>query len=548
MRSFFSIFDTPLWRATVAAPPVSEKLPSQPRRLPATISRAYAAARNTRGTYGFGSSGNTSADEELSSSLTQLRARSRQMVRDSSYAKRAKVVVVNNVIGSGVGMQAQVMSTRGELSEAVNSAIEQEWCDWCCAENCHTGGKLHFHDLERAAKGQVFETGEVIIRKHYAAFGSSRVPLALELIEPERLADGIGQSGAMDPGNEIRLGVEVDGRFGRPVAYWIRQKHPGDIRVQGGGQTDRIERVPAEDIFHLYIIDRWPQTRGEPWLHTAARKLDDMNEYSQAEVTAARTSAMVFGTIKTPQPESPIANDEEDDGTKVMDIEPGMIQELSPGEELDFHNPNRPNVNLDPFMRYMLREVAAGCGPSYESISRDYSQSNYSSSRLALLEDRDLWKVFQLWWIRNFRMPLHKVWLRQAVMARAIQAVPVGAYAADMRRYEAVLFKPRGWSWIDPTKEVNAYKEAIKAGLTTATDVIAQTADGRDIEDVAKTAQREKQLWADHGVVVDTDVAAERAAKAPAQAPAAPPSDGQDGNEDDQSRARRVVAFKRDAG
>ncbi|MGA0920517.1 MAG: phage portal protein, partial [Gemmatimonadaceae bacterium] len=38
--------------------------------------------------------------------------------------------------------------------------------------------------------------------------------------------------------------------------------------------------------------------------------------------------------------------------------------------------------------------MASGIGVSYESISRDYSQSNYSSSRLALLEDHDLYKAF----------------------------------------------------------------------------------------------------------------------------------------------------------
>ena len=48
--------------------------------------------------------------------------------------------------------------------------------------------------------------------------------------------------------------------------------------------------------------------------------------------------------------------------------------------------------------------LAAGCGPSYESLSRDYSQSNYSSSRLSLLDDRDLWRVLQQWWLRRSTM------------------------------------------------------------------------------------------------------------------------------------------------
>jgi lambda family phage portal protein len=487
-------------------------------------SRMYAAARGSRTTSGLGSSGNSSADAELASSLTRLRASSRQMVRDSSYAKRARLIVVNNVIGSGMGMQAQVTTTRDELATRVNDSIEATWCEWASAENCHTGGALHFHDLERAAMGQVFEAGEVLIRKHYQRFGDSRIPLGLELIEPERLADEFTSPGALVTEGEVRMGVEVDS-FGRAIAYWIRERHPGDIRVRVG-TTDRYERVPASDIFHLRIVDRWPQTRGEPWLHTVLRKLDEMNEYTGSEVSAARAASYYFATIKTPSGDT-LPDEEEEDGSQVMAIEPLTIQQLNPGEELEFHNPNRPNTALDPFMRHMLREVAAGCGTSYESLSRDYSQSNYSSSRLALLDDRDLYKTVQQWWIRNFRHPLHKVWLQQAVLSGAVQGVPASAYASDVARYEAVLFKPRGWSWIDPTKEVEAYKEAIKAGLTSASDVIAATADGRDIEDVVNALKRDRELFKAAGVEVDTDVAAERAAKA-TPAPAPKPSEPDD--------------------
>jgi lambda family phage portal protein len=464
----------------------------------------YAAARGTLTTSGFGSGGNTSADAELSTSLANLRARSRQIVRDSGYGKRARLIVVNNVIGCGVGMQAQVMTTRGDMNARINQAIEDAWCSWTEADQCHTGGALHFHDLERASVGQVFEAGECIIRMHYRPFGRSRVPLALELVEPERLPLDGTSPGALAPGNEMRLGIECDG-FGRAIAYWIRQRHPGDIRAVSGA-SDRYERVPASDIFHLRIIDRWPQTRGEPWMHTAVRKLDEMNEYTGSEVSAARASSYYFATITTPEDDRPHVDEEDDDGLGSMNIEPLTVQELKPGEELNFHTPNRPNASLDPFMRHMLREVAAGCGVSYESLSRDYSQSNYSSSRLALLDDRDMWKVVQQWWIRNFRRPLHRIWLQQAVLVGAIPALPPQTYAADMARYEAVLFKPRGWSWVDPTKEVAAYKEAIKAGLTTITDVVAATAGGQDIEDVIATRSRELQMLKEAGIEVDTTV------------------------------------------
>jgi len=493
-RPRLSAFD----RAVVKAVRENSKAAKPPgRALVAYDQRMYQAAKASRLTAGWATS-TSSADSELVSSLTSLRNRSRALVRDAAYAKRAKVIVQNNVIGSGIGMQAQVMSTRDELREDVNDAIEEAWKEWCCAESCHTGGTLHFADFERALMGQVFEAGEVFVRKHPQRFGGSEIPFALELIEAERIVDEFTSPvppGPASPGAMVKMGVEVD-RYGRPRAYWIRRRHPGELRFIAG-ETDKVERVPADQIMHLRLVDRWPQTRGEPWLHAVARKLNDMDGYSEAEIIAARGAASYVFTIETPDDNSPLSGQEAsgaDAGaavSKELVVEPGMGVRMAPGEEWKTHAPNRPNTALDPFMRYMIREFAAGVNVSYESVSRDYSQSNYSSSRLALLDDRDVWKMLQQWWIRSFREPIHKEWLRTAVLSEAIAGVRIGEYAVDPKKFEAVLFKPRGWGWIDPTKEVEAYKEAVKAGFTTVSDVIAATGGGQDIEDVMRQRRRE---------------------------------------------------------
>lgn len=525
---------------------VRPPMAARPVSAAAAGMRQYAAARNTRNTLGFGGS-TTSADTELQASLTALRNRSRQMVRDSGYARRARNLVVNNVIGAGVGMQAQVMSSRDRLRTNVNDSIEQAWREWCAADSCHTGGVLHFGDLERAAMAQVFETGECLIRAHEMAMGASPVPLALELIEAERIADSIAEPGAVSPDAELRMGWEVDRRFGRPLACWVRRRHPGDLRGTTGG--DLCERVPASQLFHLKITLRWPQTRGEPWLHATVRKLDDMAETTQLEMTAARGSAAYFATIYSEDAQP--ADDEEEDGTQVMQLDPLTIRKLPPGDRLDFHAPNRPNSQLDPFLRMMLREAAASTDLSYASLSGDYSQTNYSSSRLSLLDDRDVWRALQQWWIRSFRMPLHKMWLARAVMVRAVD-LPVGEYALNLAKFEAVKFKPRGWSWVDPTKEVNAYKEGVRGGMSTLTDVIAATGEGRDIEDFIATRKRELQLLAEAGIEVDTTVVPGMApAAAGGQArPAAQPSEDDKDDEDpprQQGGAERVVALNRAA-
>lgn len=507
----------------------------------AVSTRRYASAAGSR-LHSWGSALNSSADAELSQSLTALRTRSRKLMRDSPYAKRARVVIVNNVVGSGVGMQAQVMTTRGELSARINSDIEEAWRLWSRADNCHTGGAMAFSDFERACMSEVVTAGEVFIRKHYRSFGDSKVPLGLEMIEAERVADEF--SYPQPESQSTRLGIERDA-FGRPIAYYVRTVHPGEIRLPLG-QDVKLERVPAQDILHLRIVDRWPMTRGEPWLHAVISKLDHMDEYSASELTAARMSANFFATLETDGGDpNPMASVEDAAGQRSLNIEPGVIEQLPPGESLKFHTPDRPNTALDPFLRYMLREVAAGVGVSYESLSRDYSQSNYSSSRLALLDDRDLWRVLQQWYVRSFREPLLRDWMQAAVLSRAISSIPIESYAPDPEKFLGVTWKLRGWHWVDPTKEVTAYKEAVKAGFTTVSAVIAQTAGGVDVEDVIAERKRELEMFEAADIDLDTTV---EEPEEPAEAseppgPTAAQLEMQD-EEDDEAKPARIVSLR----
>jgi lambda family phage portal protein len=379
--------------------------------------------------------------------------------------------------------------------------------------------------LERAAMGHVFEAGEVLFREHLQPFGGSRIPYALELIEAERLCDEMSTPYSAEPGNEIRLGVEVD-RYYRAVAYHLRARHGSELRWMGS--QDRVTRVPADQIIHLRIVDRWPQSRGEPWMHTAITRMNDMDGYSEAEILRARAQAVRMGIIETPEGAESFAEQQED-GSYEMELEPNVVGRLNPGEKWIDSNPSAPNPNMDPFMRYMLREIGSGMGVSYASLSGDYSQSNYSSSRLALLDDRDLWRFYQCWFIDEFRTRIHRRWLTQAVIAGAIPSLSPEQYFANIENYQAVKFKPRGWSWIDPPAEVDAFKEAVKAGFTTRTDIIASTAGGQDIEDIDETRERELAEAKELGLEYDTDPAVYMAdakeAEAKAKAAARPPPD-----------------------
>jgi lambda family phage portal protein len=383
---------------------------------------------------------------------------------------------------------------------------------------------------------EVFTAGEVIIRKHRTPFGRGRIPLALELIEAERIADDFeikAPSGA-----QVTMGIEHDD-FGRPVAYYIHRIHPNEMRLTPGRKADNIVRVPADDIIHLKITDRWPQMRGEPWLHAAISRLNQLGEFEEAALVASRIGASKLGFFENPEGDiNALSDGTEADGTPNTTVEAGEFTQLPPGYKFSSWDPAYPEANFDPFVTACLRGIASGVGVSYESLSRDYSRSNYSSSRLSLLDDRDLWRTLQAWWIRSFRDPLHREWLQAGVLSGAIAGIDMMEYAASPAKYEAVKFKPRGWGWVDPAKEVAAYKEAERAGYITKTDVIANTAGGMDIEDVIAARRRELDMLAEADLTTDTTSE---------PAPAATPADPDDDDEDQATPPARLFALNKES-
>lgn len=508
-----NVLESPLFKARIAewnAESLAAQHAADEARKSARIStarvnfgaqqRQYAAAKSSRLRADWNPT-DSSADAELVQGLTSMRARSRALIRDTSFATRAQQLFQNNVIGNGIGLQACVKNTRGGMNKAVNDDIEAQFKRWSRGKHCHKGKRLSLALIERWAMGQVFSAGDCFIRVHPDDQGSG-VPMALELIEAERLADEFtSPSIATTSGNEIRMGVEVD-QFFAPVAYYIRDRHPNEYRFRAGA-ANTIRRVPADQIIHLALCDRWPQVRGEPWLHTIINRVNDSDGYIESELVRARAQAATAGAIETPESVDSFG-EVQADGSAVMELEPATYKRLNPGEKLVTGPMNSPNPQLDPFMRFLIREMALGMGLSYESLSGDYAQSNYSSSRMGLLDSRDVYRFLQSWFISDFRQKIHEKFMDQAVISRALRTIPMAAYGDDPEYFQAVRYKPRGWTWVDPTVEVEAYKEAVKSGFTSVTDVIAATAGGQDIEDVLETRAEELKVMAELGLVFET--------------------------------------------
>ena len=75
------------------------------------------------------------------------------------------------------------------------------------------------------------------------------------------------------------------------------------------------------------------------------------------------------------------------DGRRIEAFEPGMIEYLPPGRDVKFGQPATA-AGYGEYMRVQLHAVAAAVGLTYELLTGDLSQVNYSSIRAGLLEFR----------------------------------------------------------------------------------------------------------------------------------------------------------------
>jgi lambda family phage portal protein len=470
--------------------------PAAKRRSPRrALHRSYDAARRDRLTGDFTDT-NTSANFELRRSLRVLRARSRNLARNNDYVKQFLRMCRDNISGpAGIKLQARALNPTGEPDEALNRKVEANWREWCHMENASASGKLSFRDIERKLDTHLARDGEVLVR---AIADGNRFGFSLRIYSVDWLDEVYNER--LPSGNRVIMSVEIDAND-RPVAFWLTPP-PADYQFLDTNQPGRYRtRVPAE-VIHYYlpddeISDDDSQTRGVPWTHTALRRLKMLGGYEEAEVVAARIGAskMAFFQEKSPDEES-FDGEEEDEtrGGALMDApEPGTFGIIPEDYELKEWNPDHPNTNYGAFIKGVLRGIAAGLGVTYFSLAHDLESVNYSSARIGLLSERDMWRGLQGFKVEHFNRRVYLMWLREAMLSGALDI-----RVSDYKRLLEPAWHARGWTWIDPKKEADGTVMAINNGFDTITATLAEQ--GRDLDEYIVERKRELQKLKDAGI------------------------------------------------
>jgi lambda family phage portal protein len=459
--------------------------------------RSYDIAKIDRLTSSFQAPIST-GDSELRYALATARARSRELERNNDYAKKFLQMCEVNVVGrAGFTLKNLSKDLNGKLDKRANDLIEWEWWRWGRKGNCTVDGKLSFLGVQKLFIRTVARDGEFLARKIRGFDNPWR--FALQILEADVLDEGYNvESG--NGRNKIRMGIEYD-KWDRPVAYHLRKKHPGDgYMTIGGGATGEYLRVPAADIIHSYVPERSTQGRGVPWMHTAARRLNQVGEYEFAEVVAARLGASKMGFYQKTDPTGmgQFVPDETDSaGNPISHAEAGVFEKLPPGWEFKSFEPDHPTAQFGAFIKSTLRGVSAGLNVSYNSLANDLEGVNFSSMRVGAIDERDNWKNIQGWMIEDFLDQLFGDWLGMTLLTDRLN-LPYSKF----EKFNAPDWRGRTFDWVDPEKDINAEISAVKAKWKTERQVVLERFN-MDLEDLYEQISEDEKLKAKYGIKSD---------------------------------------------
>ena len=338
--------------------------------------RAYAAAQtDSRFRQGSPPTG-SSANAEVSAGAKPIANMARDAVRNDAFARRIVDLWAANAVGAGI-----TCAWADELHA-------EAWRRWAETRECDEEGKKTLPGIEAMVMRAVVQDGEALVR-FVRSVPTMANPLGLRLHVLE--ADHLDRTktGTYEE-RPILQGVEVS-ETGRPVAYWLLPRHPGEAWPMMAGIGARTAvRVSASEVLHIYRQERPGQVRGVSWLAPVLPVLRDLSDYEAALLLKAKIEACLSAVV-TEEADDTVTGSRVTDanGNQIETFEPGMILYRKGAGEIEVVNPSGGGSHLG-FARRALERAAVGGGLTYDQVSGDLTGANYSSLRAGKIEFRAL--------------------------------------------------------------------------------------------------------------------------------------------------------------
>jgi len=456
---------------------------SKSRKL-VDVQARYDAAGTGRRLRGWNPS--SSGPNKAIANLATIRNRSRDSIRNEWSGASGVRSWTSNLVGTGIVPRPTTKSA------ALKEKLTELWSDW--VRYADADGVLDFYGLQALGVRSWFAGGEYFVRIRPRRIEDGlAVPMQIQLIESEQVPQLDADTWpGMPAGNMIRQGIELD-RIGRRVAYWMYKSHPGDLAPMTVNPQD-ISRVPARFVCHVYDPQRPGQLRGVSEMASVITRLRGVADFDDNVLERQRLANLFAMFVIKPMPSgyddqlSGGALQYGMSGEPVAALEPGISQELLPGEDVRFSEPPDAGANYADFMRQQYLGVASGQGLPYELLSGDIKDVSDRTLRVVLNEFHRLCEQKQwLIIIPQMCQPIRDVWADMAVLSGVLSQ-------ADGIEAKKVRWSPQAFAYVHPVQDVQSKQLEVEAGFRSRASVISERGEDPEEVDAERAEDKERAI------------------------------------------------------
>ena len=506
---------------------------------------AYDAAQRNERMLALWSPPLQSADLDIVPEKAELDARTRDTLRNDAYVRGGATIHQDNIVGSLYALNAKPMTKilgKGfddAWEEKFQEEVETRFTLYAESPDCwiDASRKNTFTDLVRLAVGVHTAGGEALSTAEWLRSGGRPFSTAIKFVDTDRLCNPPTKF------NDPRTvgGIQKD-KFGAPIQYHIRTRHPSDYHLM---RQPEWRAIPARkpwgriQVIHIFEQMRPDQTRGVAMMVSALKEMRITKQFRDIVLQNAVVNATFAAAIESDLPSADAfaslgGTDNPGAGlgqyakqylkdiadysgnARNLQLDGVKIPHLYPGTKLNLMPAGKGGPLGENFEQSLLRYIAASLGVSYEQLSRDYSSTNYSSARAAMAETWKRMGVVKQNVADRFATHVYRLWLEEAINKGAIESMPQAAktdgWLYEQQRLDAL----SSCDWIgaskgqiDELKETQAAVLRMKNGLSTLEDESARL--GKDWRRTLRQKKREQSMADDLGVDLYEDATAEGA-------------------------------------
>lgn len=442
--------------------------------------------------------------EDIEDNISVLRQRSRDLYMGIPIANGAVKTMRTNVVGRGLHLKSavdrEILGITAAQAQKLEKQIEREWKLWAESPDCDIERIDNFFELQQLVFLNWLMSGDCLAVLPVKPRINQPYDLRVQLVEADRLSSP-DYCDSWD--NKVVGGVEVD-KDGEVIAYHISDQHP-----LSGEVTDykwhRVEAYGAKtgrrNVLHIMCRERIGQRRGVPFLAPVIESLKQLGRYTDAELVAAVVSGMFTVFIEKEDASSDeaigsmIPKEEQIDAADESSLElgPGAVMDLNPGEKVHDSNPGRPNSGFSMFVEAICQQIGASLEIPYELLVKRFNAS-YTASKGALEEAWKMFRMYRAWLAADFCQPIYEEWLAEAAAKKRIDAPGFFTDPLIRKAYCKAEWNGPAKGMLDPVKEVTAAEKRVANGFSTRSSETMEMTGGDFYANADQLKNEEKKL------------------------------------------------------